>query len=143
MTVSVRPALPKRKDDEWLIDPRIDDPEAPRFQCGEELYAAKKTDRGHLTRYLDVAWGTKAQALKALADTFHFTNCCLQLSDFNQTQARWQGIEQFLLERKAKKDKMRISVITGPIFKRTTRSTRTRLWTRPSESRWSSGRSAR
>jgi endonuclease G len=114
-----RPELPKRKDDEWNIDPRIDDPEAPRFQCGEDLYATAKTDRGHLTRYLDVAWGTKDEALKALADTFHFTNCCLQLSDFNQTQARWQGIEQFLLERKAKKDKMRISVITGPIFKQT------------------------
>lgn len=114
-----RPSLPKRKDDEWYIDPRIDDPDDPRFQCGEELYATAKTDRGHLTRYLDVAWGTKAEALDALADTFHFTNCCLQLSGFNQTQARWQGIEQFLLERKAKKDKMRISVITGPIFKRT------------------------
>jgi endonuclease G len=112
-----RPSLPKRKDDEWNIDPRIDDPEAPKYQCGEDLYAAKKTDRGHLTRYLDVAWGTKAEALKALADTFHFTNCCLQLSEFNQTQARWQGIEQFLLERKAKKEKMRITVITGPIFK--------------------------
>ena len=111
------PKLPKRENDDWHIDPRIDDPEAPRFQCGEDLYATKKTDRGHLTRYLDVAWGTKSQALKALADTFHFTNCCLQLSEFNQTQARWQGIEQFLLERKAKKDKMRISVITGPIFK--------------------------
>lgn len=113
------PTLPKRKDDEWHIDPRIDSPEAPRFQCGEDLYAAAKTDRGHLTRYLDVAWGTKEEALKALADTFHFTNCCLQLSNFNQTTARWQGIEQFLLERKAKKDKIRISVITGPIFKQT------------------------
>ena len=113
-----RPTLPKRKDDEWFVDPRIDDVDAPTVQCGEELYAAKKTDRGHLTRYLDVAWGTKQEALAALADTFHFTNCCLQLSGFNQTQARWQGIEQFLLERKAKKDKMRISVITGPIFKR-------------------------
>jgi endonuclease G len=111
------PALPKRKDDDWYIDPRLDSPEAPVFQLGEELYATKKTDRGHLTRYLDVAWGTKQEALNALADTFHFTNCCLQLSEFNQTQARWQGIEQFLLERKAKKDKMRISVITGPIFK--------------------------
>ena len=114
-----RPKLPKRKDDEWYIDPRIDSPDAPEFQYGEELYAAAKTDRGHLTRYLDVAWGTKAEALNALADTFHFTNCCLQLSGFNQTQARWQGIEQFLLERKAKKDKMKISVITGPIFKQT------------------------
>ena len=113
----VRPQLPKRSGDKWNIDPRIDSPDAPRFQCGEDLYSADKTDRGHLTRYLDVAWGTKDQALKALADTFHFTNCCLQLSNFNQTTARWQGIEQFLLERKAKKDKMRISVLTGPIFK--------------------------
>lgn len=111
------PTLPKRKDDKWFIDPRIDNPDAPEFQYGEELYAAASTDRGHLTRYLDVAWGTKPQALKALADTFHFTNCCLQLSEFNQRQSRWQGIEQFLLERHAKKDKMRISVITGPIFK--------------------------
>ncbi len=113
------PKLPERKNDDWHIDPRIDNPEAPTFQCGEDLYATKKTDRGHLTRYLDLAWGTKEEAMKALADTFHFTNCCLQLSNFNQTVARWQGIEQFLLERKAKKDKMRISVITGPIFKNT------------------------
>ena len=115
----VRPELPKRENDNWAIDPRIDNPDAPTFQLGEELYSGRKTDRGHLTRYLDVAWGPKAQALKALADSFHFTNGCLQLSSFNQTQARWQGIEQFLLERKAKKDKMRISVITGPIFKKT------------------------
>jgi endonuclease G len=112
-----RPTLPDRSDDEWFIDPRIDDPDAPAFQWGEDLYAAKNTDRGHLTRYLDVAWGTKAEALKARADTFHFTNACLQLDGFNRAQARWQGIERFLLERKAQKDKMRISVITGPIFK--------------------------
>ena len=114
-----RPSLPKRSNDKWFIDPRIDDPDAPEFQLGEELYATAKTDRGHLTRYLDVAWGTKTEALNALADTFHFTNCCLQLSGFNQQQSRWQGIEQFLLERKAKKDRMRISVVTGPIFRRT------------------------
>lgn len=111
-----RPKLPKRKDDDWHIDPRIDDPDAPAFQCGEELYATADTDRGHLTRYLDVAWGTKAQALKALADTFHFANCCLQLSGFNQGKDRWQGIEQYLLEKKARKEKRRITVITGPIF---------------------------
>jgi endonuclease G len=111
------PKLPDRSGDEWFIDPRIDNPEAPQFQLGEELYATAKTDRGHLTRYLDVAWGTKQEALKALADTFHFTNCCLQLLAFNRTQGRWQGIEQFLLERKARKDQMRISVITGPIFR--------------------------
>ena len=114
-----RPTLPKRSDDKWSIDPRIDDPEQPTIQCGEELYATAKTDRGHLTRYLDVAWGdNKKEALNSLADTFHFTNCCLQLSEFNQGKDRWQGIEQFLLEKKAKKEKRRIVVITGPLFKK-------------------------
>lgn len=108
--------LPKR-DDKWFIDPRIDDPEAPRFQCGEELYAANRTDRGHLARYLDVAWGdTKDEAVRATNDTFHFTNCCLQLSGFNQGKSRWQGLERYLLELKAKKELRRIVVITGPIF---------------------------
>ncbi|MGH2403002.1 MAG: DNA/RNA non-specific endonuclease [bacterium] len=113
-----RPKLPKRSDDKWHIDPRIDSLENPAIQVGEELYATAKTDRGHLTRYLDVAWGDhKAEALNALADTFHFTNCCLQLSAFNQGKDRWQGIEQYLLEKKAKKEKRRITVITGPLFK--------------------------
>ncbi|MFO0566381.1 MAG: DNA/RNA non-specific endonuclease [Polyangiaceae bacterium] len=114
-----RPTLPKRSDDKWAIDPRIDDVDAPEIQCGEELYATAKTDRGHLTRYLDVAWGTKRQALAALADTFHFSNACLQLSAFNQGKDRWQGIEQYLLENKARKEKRRMSVMTGPLFKRT------------------------
>ena len=55
-----RPALPKRSGDAWHIDPRIDDPNKPEFQCGEELYKTAQTDRGHLTRYLDVAWGATA-----------------------------------------------------------------------------------
>lgn len=110
--------LPKRQGDKWSIDPRIDDPKAPVFQCGEDLYATTKTDRGHLTRYLDVAWGDRLpEALNSMADTFFFTNCCLQLSDFNQGKDRWQGIEQFLLEKKSRKEKRRIVVITGPIFK--------------------------
>jgi len=114
-----RPKLPKRSDDKWSIDRRIDDPDEPTVQCGENLYATANTDRGHLTRYLDVAWGdSKAEALNALADTFHFTNCCLQLSGFNQGKDRWQGIEQFLLEKKAKKEKRRIMVITGPLFRK-------------------------
>jgi endonuclease G len=112
-----RPKLPERKDDKWAIDSRIDDVDHPAVQCGEELYATQKTDRGHLTRYLDVAWGDdRAEALNALADTFHFTNCCLQLSEFNQGKDRWQGIERYLLENKARKEKRRIAVITGPLF---------------------------
>lgn len=107
----------ERGKDKWFIDPRIDDVDAPEFQCGEELYAAASTDRGHLTRYLDVAWGdTEEEAKNATYDTFHFTNCCLQLSGFNQGKSRWQGLEQFLLEKKARKEKRRIIVITGPVF---------------------------
>jgi len=109
--------LPDREDD-WFIDPRIDDPDNYTIQMGEELYAEKKTDRGHLTRYLDVAWGdTKEMAIKATNDSFHFTNCALQVSAFNQSKSRWQGLERFLLELKSRKEKRRIIVITGPVFK--------------------------
>ncbi len=109
----------QRRNDRWYIDPRIEvDPKHPRFQMGEELYAAPHTDRGHLTRYLDVAWGrTDREAAVATADTFHFTNCSMQLSGFNQGKDRWQGLERFLLEQKARKEKRRMVVITGPIFR--------------------------
>ncbi|HLP00294.1 MAG TPA: DNA/RNA non-specific endonuclease [Fimbriimonas sp.] len=114
-----RPTVPKRSGDKWSIDARIEpDPKNPIHQLGEELYATDKTDRGHLTRYLDLAWGdTPEQALAAMADTFHFTNCTLQLSVFNQGKSRWQGLEQFLLENHARKQKRRIVVMTGPVFK--------------------------
>ena len=102
-----------RGKDKWFLDPRID----TDFQCGEELYATADTDRGHLTRYLDVAWGAdEDEAKSATFDSFHFTNCCLELSGFNQGKSRWQGIEQYLLEKKAKQEKRRIVVITGPLF---------------------------
>ena len=109
-------SLPDR-DDKWFIDPRIDPAKPPKFQCGEELYATASTDRGHLTRYLDVAWGaTRAEAIAATNDTFHFTNCCLQLSGFNQGKSRWQGLEIYLLENKARKEKRRMAVMTGPVL---------------------------
>ena len=112
--------LPARND-KWFIDPRIEkDVNDPQFQCGEELYATARTDRGHLTRYLDVAWGaSKADALRAAHDTLHFTNCCLQIQGFNRSSSRWHGIERFLLEQKAKKEKRRIVVMTGPVFQET------------------------
>ena len=114
-----RPDLPKRSSDKWHIDPRIEsDPKNPVFQYGEELYSAKNTDRGHLTRYLDLAWGTEGEALSGMADTFHFTNCCLQLDTFNQGKARWQGLERYLLENHARKDLRRIIVMTGPVLKK-------------------------
>lgn len=105
------------RNDKWFIDPRIDDVDDVQFQCGEELYATAKTDRGHLTRYLDVAWGdTKAEAIRNAFDTLHFTNCCLMLQGFNRKRSRWQGIERFLLEKKAKRELRKLIVFTGPLF---------------------------
>ncbi len=107
-----RPNIGKRQGDRWYIDPRISRSE----QLGQEAFEPG-IDRGHLTRREDTAWGMSvAAALSANNDTFHFTNCSLQASMFNRGKDRWQGLEQFLLERHAKRDKQFVTVITGPLF---------------------------
>jgi endonuclease G len=109
-----------REKDRWFFDPRMDDRDQPIHQLGEPLYSAANTDRGHLTRYLDVQWGaTLDETRKATNDSFHFSNCALQVSAFNQGKDRWQGIEQFLLEKKARNEKRQMVVITGPILRAT------------------------
>jgi endonuclease G len=106
----------KRGKDKWFLDPRID----TKFQMGEELYAAANTDRGHLTRFKDLSWGSSMdEAVKATNDSFHFTNCTLQLDGFNEGKERWQGLELFLLEQHAKKDERKMVVFTGPVLKDT------------------------
>jgi endonuclease G len=103
----------KRGTDKWFLDPRIDS----KFQMGEELYAGARTDRGHLTRFKDLSWGAdKSEAVKATNDSFHFTNCTLQLDGFNEGKERWQGVEQFLLEQHAKKDERKMVIFTGPVL---------------------------
>lgn len=107
-----RPDIGKRQGDRWFIDPRISRSE----QLGQEAFE-HGIDRGHLTRREDTAWGSNvAEATKANNDTFHFTNCSLQASLFNRAKDRWQGLEQFLLEKHAKKEKRKMIVITGPVF---------------------------
>ena len=102
----------KRTGDRWYRDTRILKTE----QLGQEAFESG-IDRGHLTRREDTAWGEDVDsALAANNDTFHFTNCSLQAAQFNRGKDRWQGLEQFLLEKHAKKDKRRITVITGPLF---------------------------
>ncbi|HZT33750.1 MAG TPA: DNA/RNA non-specific endonuclease [Bryobacteraceae bacterium] len=98
--------------DSWSPDPRV----APDAQLTQKAFESG-IDRGHITRRDDVAWGaTIDDARNANNDTFHFTNCSLQASAFNRGRDRWQGLEQFLLEQHAKKDKRRMVVITGPVF---------------------------
>jgi endonuclease G len=107
-----RPDIGKRRGDRWYTDPRILRSE----QIGQEAFEPG-IDRGHLTRRQDTAWGSDvASATLANNDTFHFTNCSLQASPFNQGKDRWQGLEQFLLEHHAKKERRRLVVITGPLF---------------------------
>ena len=108
----LRPNIGKRAGDRWYVDPRILKSE----QLGQEAFE-HGIDRGHLTRREDTAWGKDVDtATRANNDTFHFTNCSLQASPFNRGKDRWQGLEQFLLEQHAKKDKRRMVVITGPLF---------------------------
>jgi endonuclease G len=107
-----RQPIGARESDRWYLDPRIDRSE----QIGQEAYE-HGIDRGHLTRRDDAAWGDDVPgATAANNDTFHFTNCALQASPFNRGKDRWQGLEQFLLEQHAKKDRRRMTVITGPLF---------------------------
>jgi endonuclease G len=107
-----RPDIGTRSGDRWYRDTRIQQTE----QLGQEAFESG-IDRGHLTRREDTAWGKDvATATAANNDTFHFTNCSLQAAHFNRGKDRWQGIEQYLLEKHAKKDKRRMTVITGPLF---------------------------
>jgi endonuclease G len=107
-----RPNIGKRQGDRWYADPRILRSE----QIGQEAFEPG-IDRGHLTRREDTAWGGDVEsAVMANNDTFHFTNCSLQASPFNRGKDRWQGLEQFLLEQHAKKERRRMIVITGPLF---------------------------
>jgi endonuclease G len=104
--------LGPRKGDKWFVDPRISAAE----QLSQDAFETG-IDRGHLTRREDAAWGdTAAIATKSCNDTFHFTNCSLQASAFNRGKDRWQGLEQFLLEKHAEPEKRRMVVITGPVF---------------------------
>lgn len=96
----------------WYVDPRL----GAEQQLAQRLFDRQRPrhfDRGHLVRRLDPAWGSPAMAKRSADDTFHFTNCCPQISDFNQHL--WQSIENFALDN-ATDEKKRITVITGPVF---------------------------
>lgn len=100
-----------RGRDKWFFDERL--PE--EVQIGEFLYEDTPFDRGHLVRRLDPVWGSEEEALKAEADTFHFTNCSPQHEQFNRSKELWQGIENYILEN-ADLFHLRISLFNGPIF---------------------------
>lgn len=110
----------KNGKEKWFFDPRI----SRDYQAGEELYAGNPLDRGHLSRRADAAWGdSQEDARLANDDTFHFTNCSPQHEIFNQsTKATgeglllWGNLEDHVAKQ-ARKDKKRLSVFNGPIFR--------------------------
>jgi endonuclease G len=119
-SIPVEP-LPEARE-KWWVDPRITSDE-----CGNDsLYTNQRVSsgpnrlgrifhRGHMVRRLDPCWGTKARALRAEADTFHFTNCTPQVGKFNSGKALWQGIENHVLDN-AKTDDIRVTVFTGTVL---------------------------
>jgi endonuclease G len=98
----------------WYLDPRIAEGE----QLDQSVFDRQRPrifDRGHLVRRIDPAWGAVSTAKRASDDTFHFTNCCPQVSRFNQSSALWQGIEGYVLDN-ARAERARICVFSGPVF---------------------------
>lgn len=99
----------------WFADPRV----SASFFLGQDFYSAWSQffDRGHLTRRSDPTWGTREEAERANADTFHFTNCSPQHFLFNQSSKYWQGVERYVLESGALSGaKARLCVFQGPLY---------------------------
>ncbi|MCB0448175.1 MAG: DNA/RNA non-specific endonuclease, partial [Gelidibacter sp.] len=106
-------------DDKWVYDDRL--PE--RLQIGNWFYTNEPArynknyfDRGHVTRRTEPCWGNDEIAKLANDDTFHWTNCSPQYKDFNQRSYHWQGLEQFLLDNGCVKNKIKMTIFSGPIF---------------------------
>ncbi|CRZ16799.1 DNA/RNA non-specific endonuclease [Mycolicibacterium neworleansense] len=96
----------------WYTDPRLH----PELQLDQDVFERQKPrlfDRGHMVRRLDPAWGSAVAAKQGTDDTFHFANCCPQISAFNQHL--WARIENYALVN-AGAEKRQITVITGPVF---------------------------
>jgi endonuclease G len=102
--------------EKWFEDPRV-----PGSQLVQDFYDNQPHephwifDRGHMVRRLDPAWGSKDTAKRASDDTFHFTNCCPQVWQFNEQAKYWAGIEDYALDN-AKLTDERITVFSGPVF---------------------------
>lgn len=100
------------RTDRWLLDPRLD----AGLQAGPAVYDHNDLDRGHLVMRASSAWGdTDADARKAEADTFYFTNAAPQASSFNQGRELWLGLEEYLQEHAATFDR-KLVVFAGPVL---------------------------
>jgi endonuclease G, mitochondrial len=103
------------RKDTWRLDSRVD----AKYQPGDELYVTTKAkekvyfSRGHQVRLLDPCWGSAAEAVQGMEDTFHFTNAAPQFQSYNNSD--WGNLEDYILE-KAQGTGKRLTVFTGPVF---------------------------
>ncbi|WP_417517482.1 DNA/RNA non-specific endonuclease [Minwuia sp.] len=103
------------KSVDFRRDPRID----RDLQWGNELYEDNPLDRGHIARRADLAWGTVAEARQANADSFFYTNIAPQHQNYNRSSLKgiWGALENTILEH-AESERIRVSVLAGPIFEK-------------------------
>ena len=95
----------------WDTDPRL----PHDVQTDNSAYRNNDYDRGHLVRRAAVAWGASQRAKDASDSTFYYTNAALQHSTFNQSNSKWLGLENWVLQ-KAGGGSSRLCVFTGPIY---------------------------
>jgi len=102
----------QRKGDSWRFEKILPEQE----QTGDEFYSLTNAafHRGHIVRRLDPSWGNIDEATAASDDTFHFTNCCPQLANFNPRI--WLELERNLLEKGSIAHSERIIVLSGPVL---------------------------
>jgi endonuclease G len=108
--------------DKWVFDPRI----PAEFQLGDQFYGpAKQSDRGHIVRRQDSAWGDTPEEVEfANSDTFHWTNCTPQHAAFNRAAAPskyhlsegiWGGFEVYT-QSQLQHGEMRACILAGPVL---------------------------
>jgi endonuclease G len=108
--------------DKWVFDPRI----PAQYQLGEQFYGpAKQSDRGHIVRRQDSAWGDTPEEVEfANSDTFHWTNCTPQHAAFNRAAAPskyhlsegiWGGFEVYTQGQLQHGD-TRACILAGPVL---------------------------
>lgn len=99
------------RGDDWHLDPRVPQDQ----QTGPEVYARNDLDRGHLVRRRDPVWGPLEVATRANLDSFTYVNAAPQAGLFNQDEALWAGLENYLLDH-ARVYGQRLSVFTAPVL---------------------------
>jgi endonuclease G len=91
---------------------------AGAFQTGEEFYTGRGDifDKGHMTKFEDVMWGTNdSSALKELGkNTFWYPNSAPQHYSLNR--GMWSSLEKYLLDSETDKLNLKICLFTGPVL---------------------------